>query len=556
METRQAAEERAVASRATTAGLGLQFQLFDRVRELWAARRGATVEVQPYEPGVTRLRPLLLRPALIGFVAVLAIFIGASQPSSPFTLTHVPGSWYFGIPPSPAVSGVSAPPGQDLFFGIALFYGGLALLLRAWYEVVRVAVRHPGIPVRKFVPVLVVWTFPLLFVAPLLSRDVYSYVAQGEMMSHGINPYSYGPAVLGVNSWVNMVDPLWQNVTSPYGPLFMSAAGAVVSLTGHNLLLSVIGMRLLAVAGVALIGIFLPRLARSYGYDGSAAFTLAVLNPIVLVDLIGGAHNDALMLGLMVAGLSLARSRRPIIGAVLVALATCIKVPAAIGLVYIGWEWLGDEMTWRERVRPMVSVLLVGGAVTLAVSEAVGLGWGWASALGNPDTLVLWGAPTTAVGLTMGYLVHGVGFGNYVRGFLTLSRGAGALAAGVIGVRLLFRSTTRTMARALGLTLLAVTLLSPVVQPWYVAWALVVLAAVADDRMRAWLVALSCVFLFLGIPGGWTLVSEVTSIDPGLLLAACVAVGGGALVFSGKLRRLVAGEDRERPRSLPEGSTI
>ena len=45
------------------------------------------------------------------------------------------------------------------------------------------------------------------------------------------------------------------------------------------------------------------------------AFGLAVLNPAVLLVLLGGAHNDALMLGLLVAGCALARRhhvlRRP-----------------------------------------------------------------------------------------------------------------------------------------------------------------------------------------------------------------------------------------------------
>ena len=69
--------------------------------------------------------------------------------------------------------------------------------------------------------------------------------------------------------------------------------------------------------------------------------TLAILNPITILHLVGGAHNDAIMLGLLVCGLAAARRGRPVAGLVLCALAAAIKVPAAVGVLYIGWGWMG-----------------------------------------------------------------------------------------------------------------------------------------------------------------------------------------------------------------------
>ena len=86
-------------------------------------------------------------------------------------------------------------------------------------------------PVRKVMAVAALWILPLLIVAPLFSRDVYSYAAQGEMMSHHINPYHYGPGVLGAPPVVNLVDPLWLNTPAPYGPLFMQVDGILTSLS-------------------------------------------------------------------------------------------------------------------------------------------------------------------------------------------------------------------------------------------------------------------------------------------------------------------------------------
>jgi alpha-1,6-mannosyltransferase len=244
-------------------------------------------------------------------------------------------------------------------------------------------------------------------------------------------------------------------------------------------------------------------------------------------------------------------------GATLVALAACVKVPAAIGLLYIGWEWLGDDAGWRERVRPTVSTILVGAGTMFVVTEWVGLGWGWVAGLGNPDTLIFWTTPTTLAAIVAGNIVHAVGLPAHVRGLLTLSRLTGALAAAVISVRLFWRSDRRSSGRAIGLTLLLVTVLGPVIEPWYLAWGIVLLAAVAEPRMRAWLVALSCCFAFLGLPGGMTLVRAVTgnaALALGVGLPLCVTA---AFALSSRLRRLLGDGERSRTRRpLPEGTTV
>ena len=97
-----------------------------------------------------------------------------------------------------------------------------------------------------------------------------------------------------MNAFSGLVDSLWANVTSPYGPVFLWLAGVNATVMHHNELWTVVGFRVMALAGVILIAVFLPRLARSYGRDGSLAFVLGVLNPLVLLHLVAGAHNDAL----------------------------------------------------------------------------------------------------------------------------------------------------------------------------------------------------------------------------------------------------------------------
>ena len=165
-------------------------------------------------------------------------------------------------------------------------------------------------------------------------------------------------------------------------------------------------------------------------------------------------------------------------------LATAIKVPAAIGIVYVAWDWAGPGVDWRQRVRP----LLKGGAISLAVmaflSEVSGLGWGWIANLGTPDAVRSWMAPATAVGLVFSGTLHVLHIGVGLGGVLTVTRLLGLMAATAIaGYCLLHKEVLGTLT-ALGVTALAFVLLGPVVQPWYLTWGIILMAPVVTGRLR------------------------------------------------------------------------
>ena len=233
--------------------------------------------------------------------------------------------WFFGVPST------SVNSTFGLYFTLAAVYGGLLLLMRVWWGMIRLYSRRPGVPVKWMAWVFALWSAPMLVIAPLFSRDAYSYAAQGEMVSQHMNPYLYGPFELGNNAYTAPVDKLWGNAPAPYGPLFLQIDGFFARVTFHNELATIVLLRLLALLGVVLIAVCVPRLARLYHRDGAELFTLMILNPVTLLHLVGGAHNDALMLGLLVAGLTAAKEKRPIVGILLCALATAIKAPAALG---------------------------------------------------------------------------------------------------------------------------------------------------------------------------------------------------------------------------------
>src|ERR1035441_8865623 len=412
-----------MASAALTSSARTAATLANTIRDRLANTAGIPIDQPTMDGGGGDPRGLVLRPALLGFVAILAICIGASLPSSPFKL-EMPDAWFFGVPKTAGASH------WGVYFVLAAVYGGLILLVRVWWGMTRLYSRCPGVDIRRLKWVFALWSLPMLVIAPIFSRDVYSYAAQGEMVSHHMNPYLYGPFEMGNNSYTAPVDPLWGNAPAPYGPLFLQIDGFFAKVTFHNELATIVLLRLLAYAGVLLIAACVPRLARLYHRDGAELFTLMVLNPVTIFHLIGGAHNDALMLGLLVAGLTAAKEKRPIVGIVLCALATAIKAPAALGILYVGWSWLGPRASVRDRFRPVVTGGLIGVGILGFFSYVSGLGWGWVTILGSPGAVRSWTAPTMSLALIttgIAHFVHiGVGFGGVLSGTRLLESGRAA----------------------------------------------------------------------------------------------------------------------------------
>ena len=525
----------ALAARATAA--------FERGATALAPFRDPPPQPEPYRRDDPVCRRKLVTTAIAGFVGSGLVLLGGSLPTSPFTEKVPPPPpaytppWFFGATRTPSlIIGLHPPPDTSFYVSLAAFYGGMVLIMGSWIRLGRLARERPDLPVSMLAGIMALWTLPILFVEPLLSKDAFSYVAQGEMMSYHINPYVYDPSVLGVgaNSYTILSDKLWWYSKPPYGPGFLGLAGVIQNVVGHSEDAALALWRLAAVAGVVLFAAFIPRLARSFGRPVAPAFVFAVMNPIVVIHLIGGAHNDALMLGFLVAGLALARERHPVIGSVLVGMATMVKVPAAIGIVYIGWDWARNRLDdpdgapappWRERLTGMAMAGAVSLATMAAITQAVGIGWGWVTGLGNPDALRSYLDPMTAVGLGLGKFAHAIGHGGASDLLLTVARGTGAFVAIVIGIRLLWRSTGgASSVRALGLTMLAVVLLGPVMQPWYLAWSVVLLGPVATGRLRGALVWLTVVVTFLGLGDAQYLVTELVHANPVIVAITSVAM--------------------------------
>lgn len=370
---------------------------------------------------------------------------------------------------------------------------GVLLLLGAWWGL------RSAVSERLVLLATGLWSLPLLVTPPLFSRDAYAYAGQARLVLAGLDPYTHGP-VDAPGPISAEVDDVWADAESPYGPLFLRLAAVVVRLTGERPLAAAYGMRLLALVGVLLIAWGLPRLARAHGVPPARALWLGLANPLLLLHGIAGAHNDVLMIGLLVAGLALAPRIGP--AAAVITLAALVKVPAVAGLLFL--PYLADR-----RLRAAVVVAVTSAATAVLVTMATRLGWGWVTTLdaGSARRSLL--SPSTGLGVAVGSV--------------DVAHVAGVLLALVLSAFLLMRAHRWGPVRALGLALLAVVVLGPVVQPWYLLWGVVVLAAVATPRAAVFLGAGCAVVGLLVLPSGRHLIRPPLYGVP-LLVAGVVAL--------------------------------
>jgi hypothetical protein len=411
---------------------------------------------------------------------------------------------------------------------LVVAYTGLALLVVAWLFLGRLVGTPGGPRLRSLVITLGLWALPLCLAPPMFSKDVYSYAAQGWLVQQGSSPYFWGPAAVP-GPFLGDVSGVWSHTPAPYGPVFLMLARWTVGLGGGHVVPTVLGMRLLALIGVLLLLRYVPRLARHCGVEPDRAVWLGVLNPLVLLHFISGAHNDALLVGLVVAGLVLALDRRPVLGVLACALALLIKAPApALALVFLIPLWAGQLHGRVRLLRAGAYTGVVAGGTIAGVTWLSGLGYGWVSALQTPGAVRNWLSGTTLLGEATGALTNLVGLGDYTTDAIKVFRGAGGLVALVICLLLVARPERYGIVGSLGVALTAVVLLSPVVQPWYLLWGFVLIAAgIRSGSTRTAVMTASAVMSMLLMPKGGTV--DVSAIVQAVL--AGLAVGSSAILF-------------------------
>lgn len=429
-----------------------------------------------------------------GFLGGFLIVLGALTPAYLPEASPLNEVW--------GVSFFSSLSGRSL--GTIALMLGVGLMLDAWFRL-RPRVSQPPV---NLAAVLGVWSLPFLLAPPIFSADAYAYAAEGWLMHNGLNPYEVGVGSIP-GLFAEQTALVWRWTPAPYGPLDLQLNHLIVDITGHHPYLSVIAMRIPVLIAVAAMAYLLPKLARKLGADPANTLWLALLNPLAVVHFIGGVHNDAIMVGLVVVALYLATSGRWVFATLFVAAAAAIKIPAIVAMLAV--VVLADPVLSRvnslslpERMRPvlaerarqwrMIKRCLVAGPLFLvgflAINASTGLGFGWIAGMNVPG-MVRTMSPSTMIGDAIGLFFTELGMYDMAFGSLRIVRTLFMLGCVALILWMSLRIAHRRPIVALSWSLLAVAFCGPVLHGWYIFWGGSLLGltkpSVRVQRLAIWL---------------------------------------------------------------------
>ncbi len=422
----------------------------------------------------------LAAPALGALCAVyLALAALPAAPSSEIVLGTAGGSpdWLLGPLRFAGLDGAADPAAGPLF------YAGLWLALLLYTVVL---LRSAEVGARVAVAVICALHALFLLAPPLLSQDVFSYIAYARLdVEHGLNPYAATPLdIFG--------DPVFgfsgsKDASSVYGPLFTLGTYPLVPLgvpAGLWILKSIMTAASLGVVWLVWL------IARRLDRDPVLPALAVGLNPLVLVHVVGGGHNEALMMLATMAGVLALVTGRDRTAAVATTAAAGVKASAALVVPFV----------IAAARRPGGAVL--AAAACAAAIAAIGLVAFGAEALdalsiigSNQERTSSFSLPHKAAQLLA--LV----FPGDALDYREALRAVFAVAFAATFVWLLVRTRRGADPIAMaGWATLALLLASAWLVPWYALW-LLPLAALADDRrLLVMAVVLSAWMLPIAIP--------------------------------------------------------
>ncbi len=341
----------------------------------------------------------------------------------------------------------------------------------------------------------------LLPLPPTLSDDALRYVWDGRVVSAGFNPYLLAPentalAELRDERWLAMPH---KEVPTVYPPLALGlfALGALAPDP-------VLGIKILLVFIDLLACCLLFALARQIGAPPGRAAWYA-WNPLVVLEVAGQGHVDALMVACMVAAVLCLNSNRPIVGGLATVAGVAAKLVPLVLILIWARTLQAPSAEGRGELRSVVQFLAAVAVFSILVFLPVAL------STGVPPGLVTYGVswefngplyeplwrildqldPIDEIKSGIDHLKNTFGertghdVWNRLYPFVYPQLLAKLLlAAGFGSAWLLFLIRARSPAAAGGRVLGAVILCMATVYSWYLLW---ILPWAALYRHRAWL---------------------------------------------------------------------
>ncbi|MGH3321291.1 MAG: polyprenol phosphomannose-dependent alpha 1,6 mannosyltransferase MptB, partial [Streptosporangiaceae bacterium] len=428
---------------------------------------------------------------LVAVSVALVIAVGVLGPSA----TQPPLGGGYGQPPY----SLYVLPGAWLVTAAllaALVVGAVGLGLALW------ATARGWVPSPRRVTL---WgtaaTAVLVMLPPMGSPDFLGYAAYGRAVTLGLNPYATAPQDLAA-----MGDPIgraaedpWTGVASVYGPVATAEQALASFIGGASPRLTVFALSVMNALAFVIAGLLLLAMFRGDRPRQVRAALLWTANPLLLFELVSGAHVDAVMLVFGVAAVA-ALGRTGIGSGALFGMAAAVKIPFVVA---------GPGLLWgavRRSRRTLIAVIVGVGLVTLIAYAVAG-----PQIIGQINRIsgyVSLGSPWHFVAVPLDAAVGG----DVSRGVIRTLSYACMIGAAVLFLRGL--PLTRGVRPAAGRVMLAFGLAwlvtAPYTLPWYDAFAWAFLPFVPRSRFDALLLVRTTVLAVAYIPGRIHVPADVT----------------------------------------------
>jgi alpha-1,6-mannosyltransferase len=324
----------------------------------------------------------------------------------------------------------------------------------------------------------------------------------------------------------------WRNTPSVYGPAFVAIAAAGSRLAGTSVLVARLYHQLVA-AGALTVAL---TLIWRRTHDATRVALLG-LNPLMLVSVVNGAHNDALVGAAVLGATYLTEDRHWRAAGAVLALAALVKVTALLALPALVFYGAHTHGWPRARQLALTTIGIVGAGYVFAGTAAVRA---LDATRGLMTRTSLWRLPRVLLGGNPGAPRYGFAHFDWVDLFTLAGFAAIGSCALLIGWT---RRAAPTATDAVAISLLGYVVAAVYVLPWYAAWALPVACAAQRRTTAALAVGLSTFLLVAytikerALPGtvgnAWWWLD--VSIGPFVALAAFAAVAAGKALTGRRL---------------------
>jgi hypothetical protein len=475
----------------------------------------------------------------------LTVTVGALGPSAavPSFPTAPPWpSWFVNAGPSPTL--VAVAMWAAVLLGGAGLCAGLLAVGRGWRP-------RPG----RLIAGSLVAVVALMVIPPVGSTDIVDYAVYGRIAAIGHSPYRMTPLQLQqTGDPVGAAAPVpWDTDPSVYGPLATASEWVAGELAGPSAARTVFWLKLMNGLAFLAVALGLDLLARGDPARRARAHLLWSVNPLLLLEVMGGGHVDVVCTALAFLALAALcpggswrpEPRRWVLAGVLLGAAAAVKAPLLLVAAGLGWA--------ARRSRRSLATL---GAAMLGVLVPCYLIAGWAAvmavagrAAGSPSLYEPWQLLGRAVGVQLGDDSINV---------------LAAFASVILAVILLWRMPDGPASFPFARPALALTfawlVTTPQQRPWFDAVIFPLLALMPATRLDWVVVARTTAAALAELPG----VTYYALLSPGWLagagraistvLAPLVLVAAGvALIWLCWSRAWTAQECRSRPLRCARG---